>query len=340
VPPLDQMRRELTHKARTLLRRLGSGFTTRPRAAARFRDRYFAEQPVHLRRMKEYRLERFPESGPLPWLDRPDAEEEIARRRAAGEISEEQASRCRQWTRDGFMLLPGLFSADYLDSVWGAYERGIAAGTVILQPEQPIRGDPLPPRSLDPHLKVPELDGLLRHPELLEWSNLLLGRESVPFQTLLSHKGSQQKPHSDSIHMTTYPPGYLTACWVAFEDIHPDCGPVEYYPGSHRLPFLSSGALGISTSDFRRRGYATYFERYEPAIANLIGRESLVPVPFRARKGDVLFWHANLIHAGSPRRNIALSRKAAVCHYFAKGAVCYHDLAGTLADPGRVGGAH
>jgi hypothetical protein len=337
---LDELRRELTHQARSLLRRFGSSLTPRASADSRFRQSYFAEQSVDLRRMKEYRQELFPAAGPLPWLDRPDAEEEIARKVGRGELTPEQAANCREWRRDGYVVLPGLLSAEYLDGVWAAYERGIAQGTVVLQPEQKIEGDPLPPRSLDPHLRVTELDGLLRHPRMLEWSNRLLGRESIAFQTLLSHKGSQQKPHSDSIHMTTYPPGYLTAAWVAFEDIHADCGPVEYYPGSHRLPFLSSQALGISTADFRRRGYETYFERYEPAIAGLIEKEKLRPVPFLARKGDVLFWHANLIHAGSVRKNLAVSRKAAVCHYFARGAVCYHDLAGTLADPGRVGGDH
>jgi len=41
----------------------------------------------------------------------------------------------------------------------------------------------------------------------------------------------------------------------------------------------------------------------------------------------VLIWHANLIHGGSMRRNIRLSRKALVCHFFVKGAFVYHDLA-------------
>ena len=66
---------------------------------------------------------------------------------------------------------------------------------------------------------------------------LLMDREPRALQTIASHKGSQQGLHSDSIHMTTYPLGYLTAAWIAFEDIDPDCGPLVYYPGSHRLPY-------------------------------------------------------------------------------------------------------
>ena len=58
----------------------------------------------------------------------------------------------------------------------------------------------------------------------------------------MSHKGSQQGAHSDSIHMTTYPIGYLSAAWIAFEDIHPDSGPQLFYPGSHRLEGRENGA--------------------------------------------------------------------------------------------------
>src|SRR3569833_3186095 len=135
-------------------------------------------------------------------------------------------------------------------------------------------------------------------------------REPRPLQTIASHKGSQQPDHSDSIHMTTYPLGYLTAAWIAFEEIHPDSGPLVIYPGSHRLPNVISNDVGISESDIKREGYSAYQARYEPFIANLIREHKLQPSYFHARKGDVLIWHANLLHGGSPRRNLALSRRS------------------------------
>jgi ectoine hydroxylase-related dioxygenase (phytanoyl-CoA dioxygenase family) len=57
---------------------------------------------------------------------------------------------------------------------------------------------------------------------------------------------------------------------------------------------------------------------------------------FLPKKGDVLLWHGNLIHAGSPRKDLSLSRRAIVLHYFARGAVCYHDLSGTLTPMERL----
>lgn len=113
------------------------------------------------------------------------------------------------------------------------------------------------------------------------------------------------------------------------EDIHPDSGPLVYYPGSHRLPYYFSKDAGISKGEFKKKGYAVYTEKYEPFIqTELKNHPELKAEYFEAKKGDVLFWHANLIHGGSQRKNRELSRRSLVCHYFAKGAFCYHDLSG------------
>src|SRR3569833_2090164 len=138
-------------------------------------------------------------------------------------------------------------------------------------------------------------------------------REPRPLQTIASHKGSQQPDHSDSIHMTTYPLGYLTAAWIAFEDIHPDCGPLVYYPGSHRLPYVFSRDVGISEEDFKREGYRPYHAKYEPRIREMVEKAEIEPHYFHAKKGDVLIWHANLVHGGAERRKLELSRRSVVC---------------------------
>jgi len=147
----------------------------------------------------------------------------------------------------------------------------------------------------------------------------------------MSHKGSQQGAHSDSIHMTTYPIGYLSAAWIAFEDIDPDSGPLLFYPGSHRLPYVFSKDVGITESDFKEQGYTSYAAKYEPYIRRLVEEHRIEPRYFHAKKGDALIWHANLVHGGSMRRNIQLSRKALVCHFFVNGAFVYHDLAATTS---------
>jgi Phytanoyl-CoA dioxygenase (PhyH) len=289
--------------------------------------RLIAEQPLKFSSLPSYRAENFPYSGPYPWLDQPDALEAVETKLAAGKITTDQAEQCRYWSQNGYIVIPKMFDDSTLDAVWTAYEDAIHKGRIKLAAEPASEGDPYPGRFLNPHKKVAAFCRILKHGGLLEWIRLLTGHEPKPLQTIASHKGSQQGVHSDSIHMTTYPLGYLTAAWIAFEDIHADCGPLVYYPGSHKLPYLFSKDVNITEADFKREGYASYHARYEPAIQKTIETHGIEPHYFHARKGDVLIWHANLLHGGSARRNMQLSRRAAVCHFFVKGAFVYHDLA-------------
>ncbi len=299
--------------------------------------RRFADQAVKFSSLPAFRAEHFPYSGPYPWLDLPDAEDQIAGRLHRNEITPAEAELCRLWSAHGYVILPNLIEGRILDSVWEGYEKAVRNGRIKLLPEPAGESDPYPGRYLNPHKKVGAFCQILKHADLLRSIQLLIGREPKPLQTIASHKGSQQGLHSDSIHMTTYPLGYLTAAWIAFEDIHPDCGPLVYYPGSHRLPYVFSKEVGITEEDFKTQGYAPYHARYEPYIRRLVEERELEPAYFHAKKGDVLIWHANLIHGGSARRNLELSRRSVVCHFFVKNAFVYHDLAASQSKQQYLG---
>ncbi len=297
----------------------------------------FAHQRVKVSKLPSFRAEHFPYSGPYPWLDQPDAPDRIALKVQRGELTPQEAENCQHWADHGYLTLPKLIEERIVDEVWAAYEKAIQAGKIRLPPEPAGEDDRYPGRYLNPHKKSGAFCQLLKHPGLLRSIQMLMEREPKPLQTIASHKGSQQGLHSDSIHMTTYPLGYLSAAWIAFEDIHPDSGPLEYYPGSHRLPYVFSKDVGISEAEFRSEGYTSYHEKYEPYIRQLIATHELKPSYFLARKGDVLIWHANLIHGGSPRRNLQLSRRAVVCHFFVKGSFVYHDLAASRSRQQYIG---
>jgi hypothetical protein len=297
----------------------------------------FADKPLRTSSLPAFRAEHFPYSGPYPWLDRPDAAAQIEAKLAAGKITAAESVQCRYWMKNGYVILPGLIENQTLNAVWSSYEHSIGAGRIRLPQEPAAPDDPHPGRFLNPHKKAGDFCRVLKHEALAHWIRLLTGREPKPLQTIASHKGSQQGVHSDSIHMTTYPLGYLTAAWIAFEDIHPDSGPLVYYPGSHRLPYVFSKDVGISEQDFQQEGYASYHARYEPYIQSLIAQNGLEPHYFHARKGDVLIWHANLLHGGSARRDLQRTRKALVCHYFVNGAFVYHDLAASRSKQQYLG---
>lgn len=282
---------------------------------------------LDFRTLKEFRGDALPQSNTINWLDAPDAVEEIERRRAAGRITDEEAQACLYWVQYGYLVVEKLFSAEELDAAFEAYEKALLAGELgsidVVSPNGLLYD-----RKLDPALTVPALKALQHHPKLMRWTDLLLGRKTVPFQTIMGHAGSGQRAHSDSIHMTTYPAGFMVASWTAFEDIDEDSGPLEYYPKSHRLPYLLSREAGIEPAQFRKEGYAVYSKLYEPAIAELCSAHGFERKLFLPKKGDTLFWHANLIHGGSARANPNRSRKALVCHNFAEGVLSYHDLSG------------
>lgn len=292
-------------------------------------EHFFGEREIDLARLKSFRFENFPYAGPYPWLDQSDWRERVEERLRDGRLSARDAEFCHKWAQDGYVIIENCIGAEILNPAWSAYERAITAGAV--KPHASSPADPLPERVLDPHFVVPEFCGIMRDPKILRLIRLFMDREPAPFQTIASHKGSQQGEHSDSIHMTTYPLGYLTASWTAFEDIHPDSGPLVYYPKSHRLPYIFSKDVGIDDADFKANGYKSYHERYEPRIRQMLAENGLKPHYFIAKKGDVLIWHANLIHGGSPRNDLRRTRKALVSHYFVQGAVTYHDLSGMLA---------
>ena len=136
--------------------------------------------------------------------------------------------------------------------------------------------------------------------------------------------GSEQASHSDSIHMTTYPLGGLLGVWIALEDIHEDNGPLHYYPGSHLFPYYLN-------KDYNNEGNRwmigdQLYTAYEEMIDKKLEGIELSKKTFHAKKGDVLIWHANLIHGGNPHHDKSKTRKSMVFHYSAEYVVCYHEI--------------
>jgi ectoine hydroxylase-related dioxygenase (phytanoyl-CoA dioxygenase family) len=135
----------------------------------------------------------------------------------------------------------------------------------------------------------------------------LYKRKPIPFQTLNFYVGTEQKLHSDQIHFCSFPLNFMCGVWVALEDVSIDSGPLIYYPGSHKLPFYTMQNLNVKPGD-----YAGYEKKLEKKIMKF----GLVPKYGTIKKGDILIWHANLIHGGSKRNNMKLTRKSIAIHYF------------------------
>jgi phytanoyl-CoA hydroxylase len=161
-------------------------------------------------------------------------------------------------------------------------------------------------------------------PNLLELLSALLHGQAVLFQSINFTMGSEQATHSDSIHMTTYPLGGLLGVWIALEDIDGDNGPLHYYPGSHKLPYYLNADYHNEGTSYLI-GDKSYTE-YEKMMERKIAEQGLKKEIFKARKGDLLIWHANLFHGGEAHTNKNKTRKSMVFHYFKENSICYHEI--------------
>ena len=220
----------------------------------------------------------------------------------------------RAFEENGFAILPGFFSAEAVDSINQELHELIARREISV-------------RYVNKFMFAFRKSARIRaagEGALRALVGALLGHEATLFQSINFLAGSQQRTHSDSIHMSTFPLGGMAAAWVALEDITPDNGPLHYYPGSHQLPYYLNADYQNEGTDWLI-GDKDYSE-YERFIACRVAELGLQKQIFLARKGDVFIWHANLMHGGEPHHNPDLTRKSMVFHYFSRAHICYHEI--------------
>lgn len=161
-------------------------------------------------------------------------------------------------------------------------------------------------------------------PSLLNLLDVLMDGKTKLFQSINFINGSQQKTHSDSIHMTTFPLGGLIGVWVALEDVSVDQGALHYYPGSHKLPYYMNSDYD-NDGNFLMLGDKGY-KGYEAMLEDKVKELNLKKEVFDCKKGDMLIWHANILHGGEPHTNKNKTRKSMVFHFFDENSVCYHEI--------------
>ena len=170
------------------------------------------------------------------------------------------------------------------------------------------------------HQRIEAVQQVACHPEILAALQVLYGRRPFPFQTLNFPNGTAQHFHSDAVHFHALPHGFMCGVWVALEDISAESGPLEYFPGSHRLPYFSARDLGLRQADVKAQLAPQVL--FESCWRHQVKQQGYPRRLFTARKGDVLIWHANLLHGGSAVKNRRLSRWSQVSHYYFDG--CAH----------------
>lgn len=225
-----------------------------------------------------------------------------------------------QFQRDGFLILEGYFSPARIDGLRAEIARVLREHPleVVVDSRLTVQRAwwaDTPYREAERH-KVNDLyllsevvrDIALDAP-LAALLAALLQEPPVLCNSLTLMKGSTDPMHIDSLYMTPRTPSALAATWTALENVHPDSGPLSYFPGSHLIPLhrFSDGSRHAIRSEV-------------PAWSDYIRREmkarGIEEQVFLAKKGDVFIWHSDLVHAGSLIRDMRRTRMSLICHYY------------------------
>jgi len=175
-------------------------------------------------------------------------------------------------------------------------------------------GESSPPRLQDGWIEHGSIRALALEPVVLDLLRHLYGREPFAFQTLNFAVGSEQHFHSDAVHFHSYPHGFMCGVWIALQDVQAESGPLIYFPGSHRLPYLSARSLGLDREEVMGEPHPQRL--FEPSWQQAVSKHGFEKQQFLPKRGELLIWHANLLHGGEPVQEKSSRRWSQVNHYF------------------------
>lgn len=222
----------------------------------------------------------------------------------------------------GYLSLPGFFSPGYIDATRAAFTKVLNERPYDVVVDSLNTGK----RSFwanaegsetrnfkfnDLYLVCPEVREMVLDKRLSRLLAELLGEPPVLCNSLNFEKGSGQPKHIDSLFMTPQTPHHLIATWTAFEDVHPDAGPLIYFPGSHKIPLFTF-------KDGTHHSTSAEMPAWNAYIESQLRERGLEEKVFHAKKGDVFIWHSDLVHGGGPIKDQNLTRTSVVCHYYSE----------------------
>ncbi len=246
----------------------------------------------------------------VPWIESPFFDEIFT----PGRYDSQTLKVARSLHRDGYAVLDfpddidalseRIKAALYSSFDWSAYQQGKVDGL----------------RVQDAWKTNADVKRIAINQQLLDLLGKLYGRKAIPFQTLNFPVGTQQHFHSDSTHFSSRPERFMCGVWVAFEDVDASNGPLEYYPGSHRLPVYTNEHIGRNPP--ADNPYGNY-NHYMKLWTELVRIHGLRREEFHPQKGQALIWTANVLHGGSKQLDKQRTRWSQVTHYFFEDC-CYY----------------
>lgn len=274
------------------------------------------------------------------WLDAPDAEAKLA----AMNLDAFSSQAILALIRDGVAVLKGVNDGAMCDALIADYQTWCAENDSYVQENLDVLGRPK--RLVNFHTHSPNARAISMNEKVHRILDVIFQDRAAVYTSLTFKFGTQQPVHRDTPHFATWPEAHFIGVWNALEDVHADAGPLFYHKGAHRMPikapaeFLEEATRRAPDMPLQER-LLVALDLYNGEVirnAPVFSQPETLPVS----KGDVVLWHPEMPHGGSPANDQMRSRWSMVCHCAPeKVQVHQHDRffqhAGPAAPPDRYG---
>lgn len=214
------------------------------------------------------------------------------------------------WNEQGVVILKGVLPDGMIDAYVKAWRRD--------------NGDQWPPERpggydyCTPYMDVRELADLASIAPIHDEMECLIGEPAGMHLNLTGFVSTERDWHQDGYLNPAHVGDHYVAAWLALDDIHPDSGPFQFIPGSHKWFRVTQDRMLAALEPHERRdpAWPKYSERIlTPLFEKEITQRSAVTISYLPQKGDVLLWHPRLLHRGSTAKVSGMERRALIVHY-------------------------
>lgn len=211
----------------------------------------------------------------------------------------------KSWSEDGVLYLPKILPDSLVDAYCEVRSKLDSPGGW---------------RSPTPYVHIKEMRDLALHTPVVEAMEDLLGEPVGLHLCLTGWVTTERDWHQDTFLNPEYVGNRYIAAWFALDDINPDSGPFQFVPGSHRWPVIRRHRVFqyLTSQEQLDEGWPTHTQKWVAnACMDEIVKRNQEVVTYTPSKGDVLLWHSNLVHRGSPANKPGMVRKSLIAHYSA-----------------------
>ena len=261
------------------------------------------------------------------WIDRSDWVDRLAERHRLGLVSDLLAERIFRFARDGYLVIEKAVPEVVVDRIvadlegfWTNPPATMRMETHepdgqlrVMQPDISYRAGRT--KLLDAFAYSAAARAAISAPPVMEFLHTIFDDKPQAFQSLTFWHGSQQPMHKDTAYVRVDGnPLALAATWLALEDIEQGTGELEYFVGSHHAPDFRFGGVSkwMNTAD---ADYGAEHDRFLASLHEDARQYNHTRASFLGRKGDILIWHADLAHGGSPVTKPGRTRLSLVTHF-------------------------